>query len=197
MEWTTGDFPGPRAGVNNPPHTFVSMRLTTFILVALYELTVAQVSTVNGVAQYAGTPVQQNPNGIPTLVYNCAKLPAICQNVNRRNPLTPRTTGFGALQGASHLELHYDTNTARTDTRRGIACPSGWKKTHVCPETNQPETVPAGSRLGSGSFPARRYVDPNLPVPLQRGEPGYNAIANRAGGHSGMIWTCDEWPPAS
>lgn len=173
------------------------MKVTTLLFLTLYKLTVAQVSTVNGVAQYAGTPVQQNPNGIPTLVYNCAKLPAICQNVNRRNPLTPRTTGFGALQGVNHVELHYDTDGGRINSRRNVACPSNWKLTHTCPEPNQPETVPAGSRLGSGSYPARRYVDPTLPAPLVIGDPGYNAIANRAGGHSGMIWTCDEWPPAT
>ncbi|KAJ4288855.1 hypothetical protein N0V88_007185 [Collariella sp. IMI 366227] len=121
------------------------MKLPTLAILALCQLVGAQVSTVNGVAQFAGTPVQQNPHGIPTLIYNCAKLPAICQNVNRRNPLTPRPgAGFGALQGATHVELHYDTNSAR-----------------------------------------------------KNGDAGYNAIANAAGMHSGMMWTCDEWPPAT
>ncbi|KEY73171.1 hypothetical protein S7711_04137 [Stachybotrys chartarum IBT 7711] len=159
----------------------------------------AQVSTVNGQAVYQATPVQQNPHGIPTLVYNCAKLPALCQNVHQRNPLQavtqapPRPNGLGALQGVTHILLHFD-RAGNAGLRRGTACPSGsWRRTHTCPETNQPHTVPRGSMLGSGSYPAARYNPNNIAA----GQPGYNVIANSQQQHSGMMWTCDEFPPAS
>src|SRR5258707_2893235 len=39
-------------------------------------------------------------SGIPTLIYNCAKLPAICTNVNSRNPLQNLGSGqWGKLLG--------------------------------------------------------------------------------------------------
>ncbi|MCJ1283616.1 hypothetical protein MMC26_002947 [Xylographa opegraphella] len=159
----------------------------------LLTFTSAQTSTVNGQAVYSGTPVATNPNGIPTLIYNCAKLPAICQNVNRRNPLTALGPGqYGTLLGNDHIELNYDTDAARHEARNKDVCPGSWKNTHPCPETNQPYTVPQGSSYNHGGYPPARY-NPNNLAP---GASGYNKIADSQGGESGMIWTCDEWPPA-
>ena len=163
------------------------------ILTFLVRVTYAQTSTVNGIAVFSGTPVATNPNGQPTLVYNCAKLPAICQNVNRRNPLQPLGAGrLGQLQGNAFIELNYDTSNVRREARNSGVCPGSWKRTHACPETSQPNTVPAGSSYGSGSYPAARFIQQGL----VQGNAGFNKIADATGGDSGMIWTCDEWPPA-
>ena len=158
-----------------------------------------QTSYVNGRAEFAGTPVATNPNGQPTLVYNCAKLPAICQNVNRRNPLQNLGGGrLGKLQGNAFIELNFDTSSVRHEARNSGVCPRTWKNTHSCPETvagsgiSQPNTVPGGSSYGSGSYPAARFIQQNL----VQGNAGFNKIADATGGDSGMIWTCDEWPPA-
>lgn len=126
------------------PHVaFLAILLPSFLDIGTFVE--AQVSTVNGQAVYQATPVQQNPHGIPTLVYNCAKLPALCQNVHQRNPLQavtqapPRPNGLGALQGVTHILLHFD-RAGNAGLRRGTACPSGsWRRTHTCPETNQPQ----------------------------------------------------------
>lgn len=177
--------------------------LTSIAIIRLYLLiyfltpALAQTSTVNGRAEYQGTAVATNPHGIPTLVYNCAKLPAICSNVNQRNPLEVQSPGrpgqYGKLRSVSYIEMNYDTDTQRKDGRRDSVCPCKWSSTHTCPETNQPPTVPGGSSYSSGSFAAARLIQPNV----QKGDVGYNTIANAAGIVSGMVWSCDEWPPAS
>ncbi|KAG8361975.1 hypothetical protein FVEN_g13123 [Fusarium venenatum] len=56
-------------------------------LLLLLRLVQAQVSTVSGITLFDGTTISQNKHGIPTLVYNCAKVPALCQNVNKLYPL--------------------------------------------------------------------------------------------------------------
>lgn len=151
-------------------------------------------STVAGTAEYLGTPVQTNPNGVPTLVYNCAKLPAICKNVNNRNPIngggdsSPGTLILPA--GVDHIELNSDPDESRHSTRNGQACPSRWKISHACPEPGQPRTVPKGASVGFGSFIGQKFN--NVP----QGGDGSNMIADRFGNYRGMIWTCDEWPPA-
>ena len=103
--------------------------------------------------QFMGTPVQANPMGIPTLTYNCAKMPSICQNVNSQNPLQPTQGGFGPVQGQNnYVTLHYDrqAGSPRAAQRRCQACPNSrcpgnpvpWKSTHACPEPQQPLVVP-------------------------------------------------------
>lgn len=66
----------------------------------------------------------QPPATQPLLVYNCAKLPSICRNVNQRNPLLPVVGNFPGLLapgnlgplntgntpgGLDYLQLTYDT----------------------------------------------------------------------------------------
>jgi len=168
------------------------------VIGSLVGFVAAQTVVVGGIAMYSGTRVATNPLGIPTLVYNCAKLPAICRNVNRRNPLANTVTtngrlGLGNLRGTNYIELNYDTDSQRHAERRNDVCPKNWKQTHTCPETDQPRTVRKGSSLGDGSFAVARY-NSNPPVTL--GQAGFNKIADDQGAFSGMIWTCDEWPPA-
>lgn len=126
-------------------------------LALLSPLAQCQVSTVNGQAMHSGTPVRQNPHGIPTLIYNCAKVPALCENVHKQYPLNtythsttnaagvavPVATGYSTMQGRTHLLLHFD-RAGNSQNRRGVACGSGWKKVHSCPESDQPEYVLRG-----------------------------------------------------
>ncbi|KAF1997002.1 glycoside hydrolase family 18 protein [Amniculicola lignicola CBS 123094] len=145
------------------------------------SLATAQISIVNGQPQFSNTPVATAPASQPTLIYNCAKLPAICNNVQQRNQLwTP-------------FDLHFDKNNNRKKTRRNTACPTRWKFGHPCPEPNQPDTVSQGDVLGGGSFPARPYGRQGL----VQGAPGWNRIGDAVGNFAGMMWTCDEWPAAS
>lgn len=127
---------------------------------------------------------------MPTLIYNCAKMPAICTNVNRSNPLTPQPGGgLGQIIGGQ-ITMHFDTDKTRKDTRRDFACPDNWKNHHDCPETNpaQPQTVPKGSSLNHGSFPARPHGPSRQNK--QKGDPGWNTIANAAGQPAGIVSEC-------
>ncbi|QKD48531.2 uncharacterized protein FOBCDRAFT_236188 [Fusarium oxysporum Fo47] len=142
-----------------------------------------------------------NQHGIPTLAYNCAKVPASCENVHQQYPLATTVhaapagvvTSHHTILGArSHLQLHFDRDD-NSGGRRGKACAKNWKNHHNCPESNQPDTVPAGAMMGDGSFPAARWNPNNLVM----GDAGYNRIANAAGQFSGMMWTCDEFPFAT
>ncbi|KFA82003.1 hypothetical protein S40288_07998 [Stachybotrys chartarum IBT 40288] len=163
------------------------------------QLTVSSKGTSTW-TMYGATTVSQAPHGILTLVYNCAKMPAICQNVHVTYPLNTINqgtglNGHGTLQGQSHLLLHFDRG-GNAATRRGIACSGNFAAGHLgnpCPSLNQPHTVPFGAMLGRGSYPAARFN----PTNIAPGNPGYNTIANAAGQYSGMMWTCDEFPPAS
>ncbi|KNB10683.1 hypothetical protein FOXG_10827 [Fusarium oxysporum f. sp. lycopersici 4287] len=153
------------------------------------SLVQAQVSVANGVSVYQGTTVSQNQHGIPTLAYNCAKVPASCENVHQQYPLATTVhaapagavTGHHTILGArSHLQLHFDRND-NIGGQRGKACAKSWKNHHNCPESNQPDTVPSGAMLGDDSFPAARWNPNNLVM----GDAGYNRIANAAGQFSG------------
>lgn len=124
-------------------HSVVSPGL---LLLSLFlSLVQAQVSVVNGVSVYQGTTVSQNQHGIPTFAYNCAKVPALCENVHQQYPLATTVipaapasiTAYHTIIGQSYLQLHYDRDS-NSGARRGVACKSSWKNTHACPEANQP-----------------------------------------------------------
>lgn len=185
------------------------MASTIISRVALYLSLVSlgltdSTSTIQGTAEYSGTPVQTNPNGIPTLVYNCAKLPSICKNVNTRNPIAgggdsaPGTLTNPA--GGDHIELNIDTSAVRHRQRNQAACPGSWKLTHnpqqafACPEPNQPLTVRRGQSIITGGYNGVRFRQ-NVPG-LTRASDGALMIADQTGNYQGVIWTCDEWPPA-
>lgn len=149
-------------------------------------------------------------------VYNCAKLPAICANVQRHNPPANAVLANGVLS------LTYDTDEDHNKARRSQQCPQDWKLTHPCPETTfvpPLQVVPAGAYvgIGTGSIRNPRRLDPFLPLE----QPGSNMVCDHLllsliyatktanctdriskidagdGTSSGMIWSCDEWPPAS
>lgn len=171
------------------PRTLSQFTLYFFIIIHLCLADTT--SIVNRVAEYAGTPVATNPKGIPTLIYNCAKLPSICRNVGTRNPIG----NDGKLLGVDHIELNYDTEESRKIGRRNEQCPRNWRATHVCPEPNQPRVVPQGAYLDvlgvGGSFVGQR-ANPAL----AQADAGSYVIADSTGVQRGMAWTCDEWPPA-
>ncbi|KAI6091579.1 hypothetical protein F4821DRAFT_226439 [Hypoxylon rubiginosum] len=145
----------------------------------------------------------QPPSTQPLLIYNCAKMPSICRNVNQVNPLqavvgNAAAGNIGQLDpgqngGLDYITLTYDTSAGNKRRRRNAACPSGWKLTHGCPEANQPPTVASGTSWSFGSYIGLRWNPNNLVL----GQAGYNVIANPGNtAPSGMMWTCDEWPPA-
>ena len=122
--------------------------------------------------------VAQNPE----LAYNCAKLPAICNNVNKRNSISDGILNNGPIQ------LTY---AGSGSGNRAIACPSNWKATHTCPEPDQPLIVGQGSTVASyNAFQGQQWRAGSLPT-----DPDFNVIADPGGTESGMMWTCDEWPP--
>lgn len=171
-------------------------------LVLVHVHTVAsQITTgVNGLPQYSGTPVLANPIGVPTLVYNCAKMPSICNNVHANGgqyQLSNLGSGLkGRLATVPFVTLHVDPNSARGNTRRGQSCPGNWKQNHACPEPGgngrdaQPLVVPepfnAGGRTVSSGFVGEALDAANL---------DYH-ILDPSGDTTGMAWTCDEFPPA-
>ncbi|KAI9798404.1 MAG: hypothetical protein M1833_004798 [Piccolia ochrophora] len=175
-----------------PPFKGVSLlsMLLVYVLTLIRGCAGDTTSTVNGRAEYMGTPVETNPVGIPTLIYNCAKMPSICKNVGKRYPMAG---GLLSLpNGKRYLELNWDTDKARTKARGAAACGNNWKARHPCPEPGQPEVVPKGSWVGQGSFIGKRLY-PFVPV----GEAGSYTIESTTvpGASSGMAWTCDEFPP--
>lgn len=130
-----------------------------------------QTSTVNGVAEYSGTPVKTNPLGIPTLSYNCAKLPSICNNVHAVYPLNAGTISGTktTLQNRQFVELNIDRDRERKKKRRNQVCGASWRSKHPCPEQDQPPVVPqpfnTGARSYSGGFVGQR-LHPNTGTKL-------------------------------
>ncbi|KAK3675425.1 hypothetical protein LTR78_004508 [Recurvomyces mirabilis] len=155
----------------------------------------AQISTVNGQALYSATPVLQNPLGVPTLVYNCAKVPALCKNVNGNGGAYSLSTLPGGLNGGlangNYLTLHVDPDADRGDDRRTESCPGNWKKNHVCPEPDQPLVVPAPFNKGGRTVSTGGFVGYAMD-----GSVSNYRILDPSGAQTGMAWTCDEFPPA-
>lgn len=98
----------------------------------------------------------------------------------------------GSLVGNEYIELNYDTDKTRHNARNSGICPSAWKSAHMCPEPDQPNTVPGGTSYGNGSYAPARFIQTGVKF----GDAGFHKIANAQGADSGMGWTCDEWPPA-
>lgn len=184
----------------------VALLLMSFFVHEVY----GQTSTVNGVAVYSGTPVRTNPLGIPTLSYNCAKLPSICNNVHAVYPLNAGTVAGTktTLQNRQYVELNIDRDTDRKEVRRSEVCPDySWKRNHACPEQDQPPVVPqpfdTGARSYSGGFVGQRLHPNTSTCLIQDYALSYLlklavdlTIADSNGADTGMAWSCDEFPPA-
>jgi hypothetical protein len=122
---------------------------------------------------------------MPTLVYNCAKLPATCTKINRGSGSSLERLPGGGLGKLINglLTLHLDTDKARKKARRNLACPDNWRESHDCPETNPPQ--PNTTSLEEGSYPARPYMPARQGK--QRGDKGWNTIADNNGQAAGLV----------
>ncbi len=141
-----------------------------------------------GTPSTQSTPVAPNPNGIPTLVFNCAKLPAICATSTGANALErigAQTRSAACAAPRSSRSTSTRTSAAK-DARRAQRVP-GVSEAHA----RVPRDKPGAAADGAGW---RRATTPYGVLPAQA---GYNHIANAQGGDSDLIWTCDEWPPAA
>ena len=139
----------------------------------------------------------QNPVETPTLVYNCAKLPAICNNIDKINALDP---GTRALVGVQFLNFHFDTNEKRKTERRNQVCRNFHDPgIHPCPEIDQPAVIVKGGWTDpSGVNYAPAFEGRTFQNPLLRSSGAQSRlIADLEGNYQGMYWSCDEWPPAS
>lgn len=166
------------------------------------------ISVVQGTTKYHGTAISTAPIQQPTLAYNCAKLPSICENVARHFPVNRSPQGnpqyITGLQAAGGVtQMYYDKSSGRKKWRRARACPSGWntKAANLCPMPNQPLVVanpsnPQSIRYTvSNGFPGRRFYDNNNKRPKSAKR---NQIALPNGGVSTpMMWSCDEFPAAT
>lgn len=129
------------------------------------------------------TSVRGRPT-IPTLGYNCAIVPATCNNIAQLRP--------GAQLGNYGETFGWDPDKERKKLRGKAICPANWKKprgtgkkkTARCPETNQPELHPLG---------VTNAVPPEV-------EPKDLAVltedANGQTVRTGIMMSCDEFPPA-
>ncbi|KAK6535008.1 hypothetical protein TWF281_006306 [Arthrobotrys megalospora] len=157
--------------------------------------------TAAGGAMYTYPVYTMQP--MPTLVYNCAKMPSICKNVRNY------------LGGQTIAAFHYDREGTRNKSRRQINCPGNWMNTHPCPEVDQPvyyigsspaqstsvtmsvsyseiTVIPGQSTITTAITDAKRLASIVPPINVGGGAqplPVYEAIP--------LIMSCDEFPPAS
>ncbi|KAH7312212.1 hypothetical protein B0I35DRAFT_410973 [Stachybotrys elegans] len=154
-----------------------------------------QPSVVAGNTVYWSTPVVTYAPR-PTMIYNCAKMAAICWNLQEF-----MTDNAAAGYGAVPLVFHYDPEPWRLNERREFSCPSSgrWQRTHGvnCGSTpGQPNIIP----LNPAGVPLPPVaVQPGSNVNWQPSGPHFrNEIPNLLGnGPSGMAFTCEEMPAAS
>ncbi|KAH7113230.1 hypothetical protein B0J11DRAFT_541761 [Dendryphion nanum] len=135
-----------------------------------------------------GTAVQTSAPKA-TLIYNCALMPAICENVQQWINNDP-------ISRSLPRDFHMDLNSRHTSKRREKSCPGTWRLTHPCPELF-PEVVRGWNTT------SRTFTSPgNSLLPAIPGNPFTAAFTNEiaaANGvdSSGLAYTCDEFPPAS
>ncbi|KAF1942659.1 hypothetical protein EJ02DRAFT_511607 [Clathrospora elynae] len=139
------------------------------------------------------------PGGNVILQYNCAKMPAICQNVAdwHANPATSIWPGRWANWFTYDLG---HTTRSRGKGRRDHMCPRTWKGTVAnprCPEPNQPRVVPPlydefTRQPVTALAPQMNPLSVSLRIADGRDDPliGQNQPSGRG-------YSCDEFPPAS
>ena len=197
----------------------VSRLLSLLLMIISFCLHAARIEAATTVTITSRTVINQltstytstitatsNPAGIPTLIYNCAKMPAICNNVDqylhRQVPPAGLDPLYKTIPGNGYLDFHYDSNRYRVNARRNSVCPGNWYNNHPCPEPSQPPVVVAGGWVNArGDFQGEAFVggtriEPNSANPI--GAMLFE-ITNPARGsaYQGMIWSCDEFPPAT
>jgi hypothetical protein len=121
-----------------------SRQITGLVCLALIQPTVAQYNRATSVEVNNGKPTAwwsaeaEAPSTsvfvaspLPTVFYNCHFAGSLCNNVE--------LTQHGAHAGTIDMELVYDKDSDRRDSRRGKICPKTWNKKHTCPEVDQPD----------------------------------------------------------
>lgn len=145
--------------------------------------------------------------GAPDLVYNCAVMPNICANINILYPLNANM-GIDTSKsptGEWWIPLHWDADTTAKHKRRKARC--GKFDAKQCPNAN---TLPVTGRGIVDADGSTAYVDKKGKgqdgavkgglIDLgkaPKGVPDLAYITNEKKELLGMIWSCEEWPPAS
>lgn len=138
----------------------------------------------------------------PTLVYNCAFMPSVCNNVKDWLGYLPTT--------ARPVKMHLDANKPRATLRRREVCPGGW--VHVpkadgslrCPQLGQPKWTGYNTDgVRFGPFEPRIHVNG---VSRNRLAKRWQRVRFNADGtytttvhwqDLGAIMSCDEFPAAT
>lgn len=135
------------------------------------------------------TGIQEHPQGMPTLVYNCAKLPGHLHKYQSRKRFLSRTSSWRRSWETYQrpLDASFRYRQSKEEVRRNLACPDNWREGRDCPETNppQPNTVPNGTSLEEGAYPARPFMPARQGK--QRGDKGWNTIADDDGQAAGLV----------
>ena len=137
-------------------------------------------------------------NPKPTMSWNCDVMPALCENVLRRQPLPVIFQEY-----VVDIQPPINAQEKRSDVRRTNAgCTPTWITNHRCPESNQPDYWyhPLGQMLpsvlatheGNAGIPAGNMV--HLQGPSKN---VFDSNGNLQYEQSGIIFSCDEFPPAS
>lgn len=141
----------------------------------------------------------------PTVVYNCAKVPALCKTAQKY------LNHNGAL--ATTGSFHYDmTGHGRSNTRReNSGCVTAWIDIPIvagrnrCPEIDQPDYLTNGSplvpiKVNMHFKNVRDAQGNNVEVPdvrdMGRLRNGLSTNGLRSSYSTGTSLTCDEFPPA-
>ena len=172
-----------------------SITFLTFVVPSfgqyLAETTVTGGSTLwSASAGAPATTVKALPV-IPTLVYNCHNVPALCANVEQAG-----RAGAAAGNYPNGFEAFgWDPDSTRKLRRRTKRCGSLWKNSpdlnpgslnRGCPNPNQPPIHP----LNAINPPGGVHMDPsNYALLTLDPTTGSNVP-------SGIMLTCDEFPPA-
>ena len=130
---------------------------------------------------------------LPTIYYNCHYAGSLCKNVELTQP--------GAFAGTIDMELVYDKDGDRRDTRRRRICPSLWNQAHTCPETDQPDVyVLDSTRNLNDDATAPNKIQNTLKHPMGvKGKNNYLIsddfnLKRLSRTPSGLMYTCDEFP---
>ncbi|THZ82186.1 hypothetical protein D6C88_06179 [Aureobasidium pullulans] len=183
---------------------FQSRQITGLVCLALIQPTVAQYNRATSVEVNNGKPTAwwsaeaEAPSTsvfvaspLPTVFYNCHFAGSLCNNVE--------LTQHGAHAGTIDMELVYDKDSDRRDSRRGKICPKTWNKKHTCPEVDQPDVwVRDSTRNADGNRLRPNKISNKLQYNMgMNGRKRNYLIEDYSGTPSGLMYTCDEFPFAS
>lgn len=126
---------------------------------------------------------------IPTLIYNCHNVPALCNNVEKAGRVGAAAGNYpGGFEA-----FGWDPDPGRKSRRRTKRCGRGWKTStdldpnrRGCPHPNQPPIHP----LRAINPPGGISLDPST-YALLTTDPSSGSLIK-----SGIMLTCDEFPPA-